>query len=182
MGGPVQHLPVQPDPIPFNQVKQSYENASTGTPKKVIGGIAITLGGLAIAGAVAAIVVPFFVQGVPNALNMGQHLGVSGNMGHISATIGTIATAGTIVVGALVLTGGAFLVHKGRKEAAEKERKKAEFDARVNEEMEHSARRAQLNREMQVAAAAAGARFVRGRDEILQLNLPPAAPAPVVVS
>jgi hypothetical protein len=122
-----------PAPRTLDQVQRSYEAASTGTPKKVVGGIAITLGGLAIMGAVAAIVVPFFVKGVPNVLHMGQQLG-SGTSGlSFSATIGTIATAGTILVGAGILTGGAFLVHKGRKEAAHKEEEKQELTRKYAE-------------------------------------------------
>jgi hypothetical protein len=116
----------------INTTYRPYKEASDGSNKKVWGGIAITIGGLAIVGAVAAIALPMLLNGAPNVLNMGQQLGNAGGMGSsamsFSATIGTLAVAGTIVVGGIVVAVGSVLVHKGRKEAEEKKTLQRRFE------------------------------------------------------
>jgi hypothetical protein len=122
------------NPVPQNQLGatwRDYQSASTGTNKKVWGGIAITLGSVAVAGAIVAIVLPFFANGAPNVLNMGKQLGNAGGLGSsamsFSATVGTVVVAGTIIIGGAAVIVGAVFVRKGRKEEEEKEALKERF-------------------------------------------------------
>lgn len=116
-------VPVAPESIAT--LRSAHESQSTGTAKKAWGGVMVGLGSVALIAAVAAIAIPFFVDGAPNILNLGKNLGngleAGGNAVSFSVTTGALVAGGTVAAGVILLIGGSVLINKGRNDAQKKE-------------------------------------------------------------